>query len=67
MIDAKQAAIATIRPGMTFGVGVGISVDGDCVVVTETGCAYLTYYAQVTCGIRRFPCIEALTSPPMFD
>lgn len=51
--ELKMGDKTILRPGMTFAVDGGISVDGrlggrigDSVVVTETGCAYLTNYPR---------------------
>ncbi|WP_101068064.1 M24 family metallopeptidase [Roseovarius salinarum] len=51
--ELKAGDTTTLRPGMTFAVDGGISVDGrvagrigDSVVVTETGCEYLTEYPR---------------------
>jgi Xaa-Pro aminopeptidase len=58
--ELKAGDRTVLRPGMTFAVDGGISVDGvtagrigDSVVVTETGCDYLTDYPRgllVTAG-----------------
>lgn len=49
--ELKAGDKTILRPGMTFAVDGGISVDGECggrigdsVYVTETGCEYLTEY-----------------------
>ena len=51
--ELKQGDKTVLRPGMTFAVDGGISVDGefggrigDSIVVTETGCEYLTDYPR---------------------
>jgi Xaa-Pro aminopeptidase len=51
--ELKQGDTTVLRPGMTFAVDGGISVDGllggrigDSVVVTESGCEYLTRYSR---------------------
>jgi Xaa-Pro aminopeptidase len=51
--ELKAGDKTVLRPGMTFAVDGGISIDGvtagrigDSVVVTETGCAYLTEYPR---------------------
>ena len=51
--ELKQGDTTVLRPGMTFAVDGGISVDGefggrigDSIVVTETGCEYLTDYPR---------------------
>ncbi|MCP3970864.1 MAG: aminopeptidase P family protein [Rhodobacteraceae bacterium] len=51
--ELKAGDRTVLRPGMTFAVDGGISVDGvtagrigDSVVVTETGCDYLTDYSR---------------------
>lgn len=51
--ELKQGDMTVLQPGMTFAVDGGISVDGQCggrigdsVVVTETGCDYLTDYPR---------------------
>ncbi len=51
--ELKQGDRTILRPGMTFAVDGGISVDGrlggrigDSVVVTQTGCDYLTDYRR---------------------
>lgn len=51
--ELKAGDRTVLRPGMTFAVDGGISVDGvtagrigDSIVVTETGCDYLTEYRR---------------------
>ncbi|MEO1459003.1 MAG: M24 family metallopeptidase, partial [Pseudomonadota bacterium] len=51
--ELKQGDTTVLRPGMTFAVDGGISIDGvtagrigDSVVVTEHGCEYLTDYPR---------------------
>ena len=51
--ELKAGDTTILRPGMTFAVDGGIAVDGilggrigDSVVVTETGCDYLTHYPR---------------------
>ena len=51
--ELKQGDRTVLKPGMTFAVDGGISLDGklggrigDSVVVTETGCDYLTEYPR---------------------
>ncbi len=51
--ELKEGDKTILQPGMTFAVDGGISVDGSCggrigdsVVVTETGCDYLTDYPR---------------------
>lgn len=51
--ELKAGDETVLRPGMTFAVDGGISIDGvtagrigDSVVVTETGCEYLTSYPR---------------------
>ncbi|MEL6884286.1 MAG: Xaa-Pro peptidase family protein [Pseudomonadota bacterium] len=51
--ELKAGDTTVLRPGMTFAVDGGISIDGvtagrigDSVVVTDTGCAYLTHYPR---------------------
>ena len=51
--ELKAGDSTILRPGMTFAVDGGISVDGklggrigDSIVVTETGCDYLTTYPR---------------------
>ena len=51
--ELKQGDTTLLQPGMTFAVDGGISIDGvtagrigDSIVVTETGCEYLTSYPR---------------------
>lgn len=51
--ELKTGDTTVLQPGMTFAVDGGISVDGQCggrigdsIVVTETGCEYLTDYRR---------------------
>ena len=51
--ELKTGDTTVLRPGMTFAVDGGISIDGvtagrigDSVVVTETGCEYITEYPR---------------------
>jgi len=51
--ELKTGDKTVLQPGMTFAVDGGISLDGDCggrigdsIVVTETGCEYLTEYRR---------------------
>jgi Xaa-Pro dipeptidase len=51
--ELKAGDKTILQPGMTFAVDGGISIDGelagrigDSIVVTETGCAYLTNYRR---------------------
>lgn len=51
--ELKAGDTTTLQPGMTFAVDGGISIDGvtagrigDSVVVTETGCDYITDYPR---------------------
>ncbi len=51
--ELKAGNPTVLQPGMTFAVDGGISIDGvtagrigDSVVVTETGCEYLTDYPR---------------------
>lgn len=51
--ELKAGDTTILRPGMTFAVDGGISIDGklggrigDSIVVTETGCDYLTEYPR---------------------
>jgi Xaa-Pro aminopeptidase len=51
--ELKAGDTTILQPGMTFAVDGGISVDGklggrigDSIVVTSTGCDYLTSYAR---------------------
>jgi Xaa-Pro aminopeptidase len=51
--ELKAGDLTVLQPGMTFAVDGGISLDGQCggrigdsVVVTETGCDYLTDYPR---------------------
>ena len=51
--ELKEGDKTVLRPGMTFAVDGGISIDGayggrigDSIVVTETGCDYLTEYPR---------------------
>jgi len=51
--ELKPGDRTLLEPGMTFAVDGGISVDGECggrigdsVVVTETGCDYITHYPR---------------------
>lgn len=51
--ELKAGDTTVLQPGMTFAVDGGISLDGECggrigdsVVVTETGCDYLTDYPR---------------------
>jgi Xaa-Pro aminopeptidase len=51
--ELKEGDRTILRPGMTFAVDGGISVDGvtagrigDSIVVTDTGCDYLTNYRR---------------------
>jgi len=51
--ELKTGDKTLLREGMTFAVDGGISVDGECggrigdsIVVTETGCSYLTNYKR---------------------
>jgi len=51
--ELKSGDLTVLRPGMTFAVDGGISLDGQCggrigdsVVVTDTGCEYLTDYPR---------------------
>ncbi|MCC1494021.1 aminopeptidase P family protein [Cognatishimia sp. F0-27] len=51
--ELKAGDRTVLQPGMTFAVDGGISIDGqtagrigDSIVVTETGCAYLTEYPR---------------------
>jgi len=58
--ELKQGDKTILRPGMTFAVDGGISVDGrlggrigDSVVVTEAGCEYLTHYPRDVTVVSR--------------
>lgn len=51
--ELKAGDMTVLRPGMTFAVDGGISIDGvtagrigDSIVVTETGCDYITNYPR---------------------
>jgi len=51
--ELKQGDYTILQPGMTFAVDGGISVDGklggrigDSIVVTDSGCEYLTEYSR---------------------
>ena len=51
--ELKAGDTTVLRPGMTFAVDGGISVDGECggrigdsIYVTDDGCAYLTEYPR---------------------
>jgi len=51
--ELKAGDTTVLRPGMTFAVDGGISIDGECggrigdsVVVTDSGCDYLTDYPR---------------------
>ncbi|MGB2164074.1 MAG: M24 family metallopeptidase, partial [Candidatus Puniceispirillaceae bacterium] len=51
--ELKAGDKTILQPGMTFAVDGGISIDGelagrigDSIVVTETGCDYLTHYRR---------------------
>ncbi len=58
--ELKAGDTTILQPGMTFAVDGGISVDGklggrigDSVVVTETGCDYLTNYPREVAVVDR--------------
>ncbi len=58
--ELKAGDKTVLRPGMTFAVDGGISVDGrlggrigDSIVVTETGCDYLTDYPRKILVVER--------------
>jgi Xaa-Pro dipeptidase len=58
--ELKEGDKTLLKPGMTFAVDGGISVDGrlggrigDSVVVTETGCDYLTDYRREILMVNR--------------
>ena len=58
--ELKQGDKTLLQAGMTFAVDGGISVDGklggrigDSVVVTETGCEYLTEYPRTLLTVNR--------------
>jgi Xaa-Pro aminopeptidase len=58
--ELKQGDKTILKPGMTFAVDGGISVDGelggrigDSIVVTETGCDYLTDYPRQLLVVER--------------
>jgi Xaa-Pro dipeptidase len=58
--ELKQGDKTVLKPGMTFAVDGGISVDGklggrigDSIVVTETGCEYLTDYRRDVIVVAR--------------
>ena len=51
--ELKAGDMTVLRPGMTFAVDGGISIDGvtagrigDSIVVTDTGCDYITEYPR---------------------
>ena len=51
--ELKAGDTTILKPGMTFAVDGGISIDGICggrigdsIVVTEEGCDYLTEYSR---------------------
>jgi len=58
--ELKQGDTTILQPGMTFAVDGGISVDGelggrigDSIVVTETGCEYITDYPRTILMVDR--------------
>jgi Xaa-Pro dipeptidase len=58
--ELKAGDTTILQPGMTFAVDGGISVDGklggrigDSIVVTETGCDYLTSYPREILTVNR--------------
>jgi len=58
--ELKTGDTTILRAGMTFAVDGGISVDGqlggrigDSIVVTETGCEYLTHYSRKILTVNR--------------
>ncbi len=51
-IDAQQAAIAAIRPGISVNGRLG-GISGDSVVVTAGGCEYITEYPRTISTIAR--------------
>ncbi len=58
--ELKEGDKTILQPGMTFAVDGGISVDGelggrigDSIVVTETGCDYITEYPRKILMVNR--------------